>query len=259
LGNSRWQDHADRERIEDGLFHVWDWVLANLVFFVVVCCLLLFVVVLLWLTVLWLSSRGKFMFLDGVVRDRAAVVEPWHRYRESANSLFVFRVVLSVIVLLGLTLVLGLFGSLMALSGAGGSETALPILIAIFGGLLIVCCIVVLLLIGLAIDDFIVPIIYLRDCRVGEAWRELGSLLARYPGSFALYVLLKIVVSIAVAMLSVIACCMTCCVVLIPYVGTVILLPIYLFLRAFPLYFLAQCGAGYEKLVDPESGASTDR
>jgi hypothetical protein len=172
--------------------------------------------------------------------------------------LFVFRVVLSFVVLLGLILVLGFLGSMVALAGIAGSETALPILIAVFCGLLLVCFILVMLLIGLAIDDFIVPIIYLRDCRVGEAWRELGTLLARYPASFALYVLLKIAISIAVATIGVIACCMTCCVVLIPYVGTVILLPVYVFLRAFPLYFLAQCGTAYETLVGSASPGSTD-
>ena len=57
---------------------------------------------------IWLSSRGQFMFLENVLSNRAAVVEPWHRFRAQANSLFRMRVVLIVLGTLGSVLTLGL-------------------------------------------------------------------------------------------------------------------------------------------------------
>lgn len=44
----------------------------------------------------WLSSRGQFMLLDGVVRDRGAVSEPWHCLAGPANSYFVLRYTITV-------------------------------------------------------------------------------------------------------------------------------------------------------------------
>jgi hypothetical protein len=40
----------------------------------------------------------------------------------------------------------------------------------------------------------------------------------------------------------VIATCLTCCLAAIPYLGSVILLPLLVFDRAYPLYFLEQFG-----------------
>jgi hypothetical protein len=42
------------------------------------------------------------------------------------------------------------------------------------------------------------------------------------------------------------AMCATCCVVLIPYVGTVILLPVFVLMRSYLLLFLRQFGSEYD-------------
>jgi len=49
-----------------------------------------------------------------------------------------------------------------------------------------------------------------------------------------------------VAMVSCIATCVTCCIAAIPYVGTVILLPLYVFLAAYPLLFARQFGPDWD-------------
>ncbi len=41
--------------------------------------------------------------------------------------------------------------------------------------------------------------------------------------------------------------CLTCCLVALPYIGTVILLPLHVFLRAVPLCFLGQLGPAYAR------------
>jgi hypothetical protein len=40
--------------------------------------------------------------------------------------------------------------------------------------------------------------------------------------------------------------CATCCIVAIPYVGTVILLPMHIFFQGFLLLFLRQFGSDYD-------------
>lgn len=56
--------------------------------------LIIFVIVIgiiVGILLTWLSSRGKFMFLDNVVTDRAEVVKPWSQYKRLVNSLFLWR------------------------------------------------------------------------------------------------------------------------------------------------------------------------
>ena len=47
--------------------------------------LILAIVVLL----LWLNSRGRFMFTDCIVRNRGAIAEPWREFRTDGNRYFV--------------------------------------------------------------------------------------------------------------------------------------------------------------------------
>jgi hypothetical protein len=44
----------------------------------------------------------------------------------------------------------------------------------------------------------------------------------------------------------VVTCCIACCLVIIPYIGTVLLLPLLAFTRSYSLYYLAQYGPHYD-------------
>src|SRR5215217_6493969 len=48
---------------------------------------------------LWLSARGKFIFADCIVRNRGAIVQPWHEFKREGNSYFFFSLLLTVIIL----------------------------------------------------------------------------------------------------------------------------------------------------------------
>ena len=85
------------------------WVSEHLTLVLTAGAAILLVGLALGILLTWLSSRGEFMFLDGVARDRAAVVEPWHRFRRLGNSLFVFRVILGLIG----------FGAILLIAGGG--------------------------------------------------------------------------------------------------------------------------------------------
>ena len=58
-----------------------------------ICLLLAYVLIT------WISSRGRFFFLDNVAHERAAIVEPWRRFKRLGNSLFVWRLVFNTVVL----------------------------------------------------------------------------------------------------------------------------------------------------------------
>src|SRR5207248_1317556 len=48
---------------------------------------------------MWIGARGRFIFTDCVVRDRGAIVAPWHEYRKEGNSLFLFSLAVAIILL----------------------------------------------------------------------------------------------------------------------------------------------------------------
>src|SRR4029450_7879507 len=49
---------------------------------------------------MWLRARGRFIFLDGVANDRAAIAEPWTRLAPQANSYFRFTLAIAALWLL---------------------------------------------------------------------------------------------------------------------------------------------------------------
>ena len=65
-----------------------------------------------------------------------------------------------------------------------------------------------------------------------------------------LYLLFQIVLTMAMGALIVMAVLLTCCIagclMLLPYLGTVLLLPVLVFKRAYSLYFFAQFGPEYD-------------
>jgi len=246
-GNQLRGSHSPRE-IERGLHHAWDWVLANLLPILILAGFLIVVVLAIWLLILWLSSRGKFMFLDGVVNNRGRVVEPWHRFRALGNSLFVFRTVLTLIAVVVVISVLAC-GALSAILLESRGPEAFLVPFLIFIGLCLLTIGIVLALIALAVEDFLVPLMYKSSCGVVVAWQELRGLFSARPGSFILYVLVRIVVTILTVAIVVLACCLTCCIVVVPYIGTVILLPLWVTVRAYPLYFLGQFGPQYSRFA----------
>jgi hypothetical protein len=246
----------DSHQLRHDFHHAWAWVIDHLIPILVIGILVLAVIVVIWLSFLWLSSRGKFMFLDGVVRHRGAVVEPWHRFREHANSLFVFRLLVGLVsgvFMLGFVLLLLTFVWLWAEMRLAEPIFILGTITTILG---IVGIALVLGLVALAIEDFVVPLMYVRNCAIGVAWSELSSLIGARPGAFLLYMLIRLFASFVICLIGIAICCLTCCLVLLPYVGVVITLPLWVFKRCYPLYFLAQFGPEYSRLAMATPGSA---
>lgn len=110
---------------------------------------------------------------------------------------------------------------------------------------IIVVVAIVFALIGVAINDFVVPIMWLRDNRPLEAWNEFMVLLQRHSGTFVAYALMKILLGLGIAVFACLITCVTCCIAIIPYLGTVILLPLFIFRRSYSMFFLSQLHPDY--------------
>lgn len=237
-GNAHQQfDHA-REELMRNLY----WILPAAV-------ALIALALVIWAVFLWLNSRGKFMFLHCVALNRAEVREPWNRFAGAANSLFLFRLVVGLI---GMVLVLPmvLLMAVMTISMfAHDSWNPFGIMALICIGMALVLVSILFLLFRKLTTDFVVPIMFLRGNRCVDAWREFLPIFTGRLGNFALYILFQIVIALAIAIIAffavIITCCIAGCIMMIPYLGTVLLLPLIVFQRAYSLYYFAQYGQAY--------------
>jgi hypothetical protein len=229
--------------------HAKDYVLSNLGWIVPLAAALVVIGLGLGLLVLWLNSRGKFMFLHCVALDKAEVLIPWNQFAHEGNSLFLFRLGLGLIGWV-LTLPLVVIIAVMIFRMVQRGEPDVGGIFCAAGlGLVLIAVAVVFAIIHKFTTDFVVPIMFLRRSRCLTAWKELRTLLSSHAVQFILYLLFSIVLAMAIGMMVVMAmivtCCF-CCLMLLPYVGTVVVLPVLVFKRSYSLYFLAQFGREYD-------------
>ncbi|HEY4281555.1 MAG TPA: hypothetical protein VGM62_00720 [Chthoniobacterales bacterium] len=211
---------------------------------IVVVIIISFAVFILGLIVLftWLRSRGLFMFTDCIVRNRAAIVEPWREFKKLGNSFF-FLTLLVVFIFLFLGALLAVPLIILGVQTGARHHLGMPFLaIAILWA-----CAVFILAIGWAIvSQLMIPIMYRRRCLAPAGFKAAVSLIWNYPGEITLFCLFLILLGIGMVVVACLATCLTCCVAALPYVGTVILLPVYVCLRSFGLFFLRQFGPDYD-------------
>lgn len=206
------------------------------------------VVLAVILVLLWLSSRGHFLFLDQVVHDRTAIREPWREHGRQGDSLFLWRLGFGVATLFVAALaLLPLLFALAPWAEDGAPPEVLPVVLSL---LLLLAVVVALLYVHLFLIDFVVPIMYRERIGAVAAWRRFSPLFGRHPGHFLLYGLLvlglRIGVGLGVVAVGFATCCLGFLILLIPYVGTVVLLPVHYTFRAYSLELLAQHGPGFD-------------
>ena len=205
------------------------------------------VIFVLVLVMYWLGSRGQFLFLDNIVRNRGAIVWPWQYYARQANSLFWFQMLIMAIsfaVILPLVIVAIAMGIPLYTQHRWPHAGEIAGFVGL--GLIYMVLTIVFSIVLFIFREFGVPIMFRNGLLARAAFWESMRLLRLHPGSVILFVLLRMAIFIGVAILSVIACCFTCCLAMIPYLGTLVLLPVLIYVRCFSLDCLAQFGPEFD-------------
>ncbi len=222
---------------------------------VVIIILILFALFLLFA---WLKARGTFIFLDNVVQNQAAIVEPWKKYRKQGNSLFWWNLAVGFIAV-AILLMLAVACALMVWP-MFTNQTNIPmgIIGIVFGITALLMYGLFFGYLGMFVHDFVAPVMMKHDLRIREAWGMFGPLLKENWGKFLLYGLVRYLVLIGVNMAYFAICLLTCCCFLlltvIPYLGTVLLLPAHVFIRLLGPEFLQQFGDDFTLETDtPEN------
>ena len=216
---------------------------------VIVFLVVVFVVVSLMMIVLlyWLGTRGQFLLLDNVVRNRAALADPWRRYTPAANRVFFFY-----LICLGASfcLLLALGVPALVVAGLPGiahlqwpARPALAALIGL-GGIYLVAALLLFCFVFL-FREWGIPLMFRNDLSLQVAVQETWMIIRRSPGSTLLFLLLRLALGLGLIFVSTLFCC-CCCVTSLPYLNTVLLLPALLYIKCFSLDCLAQFGPEYD-------------
>ncbi len=239
------------ESVKEALQQASRFVEDNLFLIVVVAAVAAILLVAVHLVLTYLGSRGVFMYLDCTARRQAAVVEPWRRARKHAWSLCLLRVLVDVcggaigLAILGLAL-LAVWPDVKQMKLEPGSLATL-----ILCGALLLTVTIVLGTARWLLTNLLATMMYVRDWSAMEALKELGALARGRLGAFILYLLMNVALWLAYAVVAVPLTCCTCCIGGLPVVHQTILQPLFLWIRAYPFYFLAQFGDAYAIPAEP--------
>jgi hypothetical protein len=232
----------------------WEWLMSHPTWAIAILfAVLVAIAVIVALT--WVSSRGVFMFLESVIRDRVEIAKPWREYQKEGDSLFVWRLVFGLITLAAFSgLAVWFFVQGGALYDAGFNRTV-PVGLMVGLALLVFVVVLVIGYISLFLKDFVAALMYKHRISAVAAWKLFLDLFRKYPFYFLAYGIILFLLMLAFVFVVIVAGLITCCigwlVLVIPYIGTVATLPFWYTLRAFSLEFLAQFGPEYDVFPRP--------
>ncbi|MBO0911512.1 MAG: hypothetical protein J2P13_06930 [Acidobacteria bacterium] len=184
--------------------------------------LALITIPVVWLFLLYLNSRMRFVLFDSVVARRCAIGRMWRERRRPALEYFVWQVFLWLAFMAGMVVVVGLPLAAALLLGwiSSPREHMAPLIltgIAVFAAF--TGWFVLSLVVHVFTKDFVVPQMALENISAFEGWRRLWRMLqsdkAGYLGYGAMKFILAIAAAFVVGLLAVIAIIL----LLIPFGG----------------------------------------
>ncbi|GAT33533.1 hypothetical protein TSACC_21950 [Terrimicrobium sacchariphilum] len=200
----------------------------------------------LGLVMLWLGCRGQFMLLDNVLHDRDQVIKPWKEFRKHGNSLFLpFLFLGGGNIILIFAVVIGV----VAFSEVPGLGNSVETWVWVVLGL--VCMLSVALVVLAAILLMLVREVgsvwmYRNGGTAWDAMRRILALAAEKPADVVLYIVARIVLGIVFWSALMLVGFATCCLGFLPYLNTVITLPVSVFRVVYNVELVAQFGAEFD-------------
>jgi hypothetical protein len=164
----------------------------------------IFAAMVLALVFLYLNSVFRFILFDSVLRRECSISDGWRKWRRAGGRFFLWQIVFQFSIWLFLLVLIGIP---LALAFAAGWMTDLKqhvgrliVGVVLLAGLFVVFVLTIAVTQVLA-KDFLVPIMALENLDFADGWHRLLAIIRPEKGRFAVYLLLKIVLSIAAGIL----------------------------------------------------------
>lgn len=153
----------------------------------------------LGLCILYLRSIFRFILVDSLVNGEVALGRAWSALRPLGESYFrwLAATLAGLVTAFSLMVILALPG-LRAASASGTGRLFATASLALILSLIVLLGLAVGLLITLT-DDLVVPLMYAEGLPLAPAWRKLLQKMRLDPASFAVYILLRFVLSVGVS------------------------------------------------------------
>jgi hypothetical protein len=160
--------------------------------------------IILFFLFLYINSVFRFILFDSVIKKRCSISEGWTLWHRAGRRYFLWQIVLLIAEVLFMGFLIGVPLAVAAMLGwfkdvqQHMGRTVLGVIFLI--GLVSVFALLVVA-VQLLAKDFLVPIMALEGLDFADGWRKLLALIRPEPGKYAVYLLLKIVLAIAAAIL----------------------------------------------------------
>jgi hypothetical protein len=153
----------------------------------------------LGLGVLYLRSLFRFILVDSLVNREVSIGRAWFALRPMGESYFrwLASTLGGLVAAFALMVILALPG-LQAVSASGPGKLFATASLALILSLIVLVGLAVALLIMLT-DDLVVPLMYADRLPLPSAWRALWRKMRADPTSFAVYILLRFLLSVGVS------------------------------------------------------------
>jgi len=242
--------------VADGVNYAKEWVVENLDFLLPVAVLALVLFIALAILVTWLRSHGTMMLIRAVALDDARIGVNWTETRETAFSLFLFRLGLAAI---GFVLFIVFFAVLVSevlREAALGTESPWPYLARVVPLLVPWICVgLVLWLVKTLLRNFVAPLMYRFELGCADGWRQFRAV-SRGNGLRILgFLIIRFVYFIPFVVATILSVCCTCCIGFLPIVHHTLFAPFYVFDRAYSLCIIESLGPEYRMIQPPDTGA----
>ena len=150
----------------------------------------------LWILFAWLGSRFQFIWYESIIKNKSAILEPFGRYQNLGQSLFLFNIVFGIsgmLFFLG-PIALSLFNAYQSGMFDQNYDWTLKQIGDTFGFAFFLALVgfLIISLVGTLLTDFVVPVMVLTGSRVQEGWRKLAALAKANLKDIFLYVLVKL-------------------------------------------------------------------
>jgi hypothetical protein len=158
----------------------------------------------LFFVFLYLNSVFRFILFDSVVKKHCSIGEGWSLWHRAGRRYFVWQLVFLITEFLALGVLIAVP---LAVAAALGwfRNVEEHIARSVLGVILLIGLFLVFILVAAAVrllaKDFLVPIMALEGLDFADGWSRLIGMIRPEPGRYVVYLLLKIVLALAAAVL----------------------------------------------------------
>jgi hypothetical protein len=174
---------------------------------------------------LYISSVFRFILFDSVLRRQCAIGEGWQKWRRAGSRFFLWQVAFQITVWISALVLLGI--PLGIAFAAGWTADLLQHIGRLIVGILLLGGLVLIFVLTTAVirvlaKDFLVPIMALEDLDFADGWHRLLAMIRLEKGRYAIYLLLKLVLSIVAGIMFTIIAIIPALFVIVPSVIAVV-------------------------------------